>query len=184
MKALFFLLLLLIPAALHAQQEGHKPVGPDHRERMRAVDRAVFKPKESLMIPEFEAQKTDGSLFTSNQLRQRISLMMFFTPSCNCVLPQTLDSFRQFEKNPRFQMVWIMADSFMYRTFVKEHPIPGLHVNLNSHSKAGEISLGTGYPTFILVDGTAKALKFGRVSAKRVIDEQEFTARIREALLY
>jgi len=183
MKTLL-LLLFLIPAVLHAQPESRKPIDPDILERMRAVDRAVFKPKEGLMIPEFEAKKTDGNLFTSNQLRQRISLLMFFTPSCNCVLPETLDSFRQFEKNPRFQMVWIMADSFMYRTFIKEHPIPGLHVNMNSHSKASEISLGTGYPIFILVDGTAKALKFGRMSAKHVTDEREFTARIREALLF
>lgn len=178
-------IFLLLPAFLHAQtMPRERQADSSNVQKVMSWEREMAKPKEGVILPEFEGLTMSGMPFTMNRLRQHVSLVVFWYPSCGCFSPQVLEPFTQFLSNPRFQIVSIMPDSFNYTTFIREHPVPGIHVNLNSHAKCSELSLKSPYPSVMLVDATGRTLKVSNSFHKGYFDEAEWTARIREALLF
>lgn len=173
---------MLFATASAQPDTGRKP-GPEmharfleaERSRATAVGRA---------IPEFAgvALNLGGVPFTQNQLRQRVTLMCFWYASCNCFKPAILDRFSGV-RDPRFQIVSIMPDSFMYGQFLQERQVPGSHVLLGSKA-VHELNFVGWYPTLMLIDGNCNVLKASRLNEPGGVDAGDWQATINGALMF
>lgn len=188
MRILKALLLLLvsteIPVTVSAQQK--KFVMPDtFIAKMRVFDRKHNAPLEGMILPEFTATLEDGRQLSNASLRGKVSLLLFWYPTCNCFRPDALGSLPELVKQYKdFQIVSIMSDTSGLALFRSGHSFVTTCANVYSEAKCREMNGGNGFPSCVLVSRAGNVARISGMLQQGIFDEQAFADKIRELLMF
>ena len=181
--------ILLVALGISAVMQAHQKAiaGPDDTlvVTLRAFDRRNNAPKEGMILPPFEAMMDNGKLLNNASLRGKISLLLFWYPECGCFNPDVLGALPELTKQHQdFQIISIVSDTGGLALFRSRHALANACANIHAEAKMHELNGNNGFPSCVLVGRDGNIARISGFLQKDIFDEQGFTDKIRELLMF
>ncbi len=111
-------------------------------------------------FPSFDAITTEGKFLNADSLKGKVTLLVFWYPSCNCFDLKKLNELNDhFKSNPAFRLAVVTNEITGLNDYIQKEKISFPLAIVSSTYELQEMRFHNGSPTFVVVN------KFGIVSS-------------------
>lgn len=106
-----------------------------------------------MKYPPFSATAFDGVVWNNDMLKDKVTLMFFWYPSCNCFNWQKLaEVYEQFKSNPAVQILVVNFENAGLSEAIDKNKLPYQFLTVPGIADAQKMNFNNGFPSFVVTN--------------------------------